>query len=170
RALYGLAIVAEAKCSGKDKSVDEAVEAYKRLVAIEGPYQALAKSRVESLESGAATEFYKWFVEVAETPTPDPVTPAFGSGANGHLPPGLLEGLTGENGKSSPHQPEPDSSSKDTRTIPGSVPLPGTKPDAKKPAAKKPAAKKPAAKKPAAKKPAAKKPDAKKSDAKKSDE
>ncbi|MED5402168.1 MAG: hypothetical protein VX669_17395, partial [Planctomycetota bacterium] len=67
-------------------------------------------------------------------------------------PSSLLEGLTGENGKSSPHQPEPDSSGKDTRKIPGSVPLPGTKPAAKKPAAKKPAAKKPAAKKSDAKK------------------
>ena len=170
RALYGLAIVAEAKCSGKDKSVNEAVKAYEELAEINGPYQALAKSRIESLKKGAATNFYKWFVEVAETPPPDPVTPAFDSGANG-LPfdPSLLKELTEQNGKSSPHQPEPDSSGKDTRKIPGSVPLPGTKPAAKKPAAKKPAAKKPAAKKPAAKKPAAKKPDAKKPDAKKPD-
>ena len=161
RALYGLAIVAEAKCSGKDKSVDKAVAAYKLLAEINGPYQALANSRVESLEKGAATDFYKWFAEVAETPPPDPVTPVFGSGANGRPfdPSSLLKELTEQNGKSSPHQPEPDSSGKDTRKIPASVPLPGAKP-----AAKKPAAKKPAAKKPDAKKPDAKKPDAKKSD------
>jgi len=153
RALYGLAIIAEAKCSGKDKSVDKAVKAYEKLVE-EGPYQALAKSRIESLKKGAATDFYKWFVEVAETPPPDPVTPVFGSGANGRPfdPSSLLKELTEQNGKSSPHQSEPDSSSKDTRTIPGSVPLPGTKPATKKPAAKKPAAKKSDAKKPDAKK------------------
>ena len=149
RALYGLAIIAEATSSGKDDSIKAAVKAYEKLEATEGPYKSLAKRRIEALAKRAATDFYKWFAEVAETPAADPVTPALGSGANAPQfdPSSLLEGLTDGDDKSSPHQPAPNSSTKDERKIPESVPLPGKKPAAKKPAAKKPDAKKPDAKK-----------------------
>ena len=171
RALFGLAVVAEATCSGTKKSIADAVDAYRKLEATEGPYQVLATNRRESLERPDAAEFYKWFVTVSEAPALEPTTPlgatGSGTGTEGDpFPAGLLNDLTGGNLQAPDPKLQPDAKDKDkdkgTRKIPDSVPLLGKKPAAKKPAAKKPAAKKPAAKKPAAKKPAEKKPAAKK--------
>jgi hypothetical protein len=71
RALFGLAIVAEATCTGDKTSIDAAVAAYRKLAAIDGPYKELATSRRKSLENAETAEFYQWFAEVSETPQPD---------------------------------------------------------------------------------------------------
>ena len=165
RALFGLAIVAEATCTGDKTSIDAAVAAYRKLAAIDGPYKELATSRRKSLENAEAAEFYQWFAEVSETPQPDITNlPDFDSnGTTDPLGADLLKGLTG--GSDKPSDPGSPSETKDkkSRTIPDSVPLPGLKaPAEKKPAEKKPAEKKPAEKKPAEKKPAEKKPAEKK--------
>ncbi len=175
RALFGLAIVAEATCTGDKTSIAAAVAAYRKLAAIDGPYQELATSRHKSLENAEVAEFYQWFAEVSETPQPDISNlPDFdSSGTTDPLGADLLKGLTG--GSDKPSDPESPSETKDkkSRTIPNSVPLPGLKAPAdekpaekklseKKPAEKKPAEKKPAEKKPAEKKPAEKKPAEKK--------
>ncbi len=156
RALFGLAIAAEATCTGDKPSIDAAVAAYRKLAAIDGPYKELATSRRKSLENGEAAEFYQWFAEVAETPQPDIATPPHfdSSGTTDPLGADLLKGLTG--GSDKPSDPESSSETKDkkSRTIPDSVPLPGLKAPAEK---KKPGLKAPAEKKPAEKKPAAQK-------------
>jgi len=170
RALFGLAVVAEATCEGTPESIDKAVAAYRKLEATDGPYKELARNRRESLQHPDAAEFYKWFFLVSETPTPLATSPlgAAGTGTAGDpFPPGLLESLTGGNPGAPDPKSQPDTKDKDIRKIPDSLPLPGKKPAEKKPAEKKPAAKKPAEKKPAEKKPAAKKPAAKKPAAKK---
>ena len=164
RALFGLAVVAEATCEGTKESIDKAVAAYRKLEATDGPYKELARSRRESLQHPDAAEFYKWFFLVSETPAPLATSPlgaaGTGIGTGGDpFPPGLLESLTGGNPGAPDPKSQPDTKDKDIRKIPDSVPLPGKKPSEKKPATKKkPAEKKPAAKKPAAKKkPATKK-------------
>jgi len=171
RALFGLAVAAEATCSGTQESIDEAVAAYRKLESTDGPYKDLAANRRKALEHADASEFYKWFVSVSETPAPEFTNPLGAAGAptgtptgDDPFPPGLLESLTGGNLDTPGHKSKPDDKDKDKdiRKIPDSLQLPGKKPAAKKPAEKKPAEKKPAAKKPAEKKPAAKKPATKK--------
>jgi len=185
RALFGLAIVAEATCTGEKASIDAAVAAYLKLAAIDGPYKELATSRRKALENAEAGEFYQWFAEVSETPQPDiTIPPGFDSnGTTDPLGADLLKGLTGGSDKSSDPESPSETKDKKSRTIPDSVPLPGLKAPAekksaekksaekksaekksaeKKPAEKKPAEKKPAEKKPAEKKPAEKKPAAQK--------
>ena len=169
RALFGLAVVAEATCEGTKESIDKAVAAYRKLEATDGPYKELARSRRESLQHPDAAEFYKWFFLVSETPAPLATSPlgaaGTGIGTGGDpFPPGLLESLTGGNPGAPDPKSQPDTKDKDKdkdiRKIPDSVPLPGKKPSEKKPATKKkPAEKKPAAKKKSAakKNPAAKK-------------
>jgi len=171
RALFGLAVAAEATCSGTQESIDEAVAAYRKLESTDGPYKDLAANRRKALEHADASEFYKWFVSVSETPAPEFTNPLGAAGAptgtptgDDPFPPGLLESLTGGNLDTPGHKSKPDDKDKDKdiRKIPDSLQLPGKKPAAKKPAEKKPAAKKPATKKPATKKPATKKPATKK--------
>jgi hypothetical protein len=165
RALFGLAIVAEATCTGDKTSIDAAVAAYQKLAAIDGPYRELATSRRKSLENAEAAEFYQWFAEVSETPQTDITNlPDFDSnGTADPLGADLLKGLTGGSDKPSDPESPSETKGKKSRSIPDSVPLPGLKaPAEKKPAEKAPAEKKPAEKKPAEKKPAEKKPAEKK--------